>query len=62
MKKEAENDALVAQAIQNDQFQEQVEENKESSKKPLDLSLLDQKSVKIMIMLMVHLLQQNMTT
>ena len=62
MKKEAENDALVAQAIQNDQFQEQVEENKESSKKPLNLSLLDQKSVKIMIMLMVHLLQQNMTT
>ena len=62
LKKEAENDALVAQAIQNDQLQEQVEENKESGKKPLDLSLLDQKSVKIMIMLMVHLLQQNMTT
>jgi hypothetical protein len=45
-------------------FQQQDGEKPTKKKKnqPLDLSKLDQKSVKIMVMLMVNLLQMNLTT
>lgn len=35
---------------------------KKKADKPMDFSKLDQKSIKIMVMLMLHLLDQNMTT
>jgi hypothetical protein len=35
---------------------------KKKNEKPLDLSKLDQKSVKMMVMLMLYLLEQNMST
>jgi len=37
-------------------------EKKKKKREPLDLSKLDEKSVKIMVMLMVNLLQLNQTT
>ena len=39
-----------------------MEGKNRKSKEALDLSKLDEKSVKIMVMLMVNLLQLNMTT
>ena len=57
-----------SEALPDEQQADEAEETsnasppKKKNEKPLDLSKLDQKSVKMMVMLMLYLLEQNMST
>lgn len=61
MAAQAQQLAQEAAEAQAEIDQEEQQPKKKKKNEPLDLSKLDQKSVKIMVMLMVNLLQLNMT-
>ena len=53
---------LMKQPKQSNESSPEAGQTKKKKEKPMDFSKLDQKSIKIMVMLMLHLLGEDLTT